>query len=82
MIKSIKLLGFKKWINWRINLLTYKFKQRRYEKAVEVMSEVLDRKLQQVSQEPKEKIWKNQAFELRSAIELVEEDVPYLDPSY
>ena len=82
MIKSIKLLGFKKWINWRINLLTYKFKQRRYKKAVEVMSEVLDRKLQQVSQEPKEKIWKNQAFELRSAIELVEEDVPYLDPSY
>lgn len=82
MIKSIKLLGFKKWINWRINLLTYKFKQRRYGKAVEVISEVLDRKLQQVSEEPKEKIWKNQAFELRSAIELVEEDVPYLDPSY
>ena len=82
MIKSIKLLGFKRWINWRINLLTYKFKQRKYEKAVEVINEVLDRKLEQVRQEPKEKIWKNQSFELRSAIDLVEEDVPYLNPNY
>tara|TARA_R100000231_G_scaffold134302_1_gene107756 strand:- start:429 stop:677 length:249 start_codon:yes stop_codon:yes gene_type:complete len=82
MIKAIKLLGFKSWLWWKKKELTYKFKQRRYWKAVEVMNEVLNRKLQQVNQEPKEKIWKDQAFELRSAIELVEEDIPYLDPHY
>ena len=82
MIKAIKLLGFKSWLEWKKEELTYKFKQRRYWKAVEVLEDVLERKLDQVNGEPKEEIWKEHANSLRQAIELVEEDIPYLDPNY
>ena len=82
MIKAIKLLGFKRWCEWRLALLTYKFKQRRYWKAVEVLDEVLERKLDQVKGEPKEEMWREHAEGLRQAIECVEEDIPYLDPNY
>ena len=40
MIKGIKLLGFKGWLWWKKEELTYKFKQRRYRKAVEVLDEL------------------------------------------
>ena len=82
MIRAIKLLGFKSWLWWKWQTLTYKFKQRRYWKAVEVLEDVLERKLDQVNGEPKEEIWKEHANSLRQAIELVEEDIPYLDPNY
>jgi len=82
MIRAIKLLGFKSWLWWKWQTLTYKFKQRRYWKAVEVLEDVLERKLDQVEGEPEEKIWKEHENSLRQAIELVEEDIPYLDPNY
>ena len=82
MIKAIKLLGFKSWLEWKKEELTYKFKQRRYWKAVEVLNDVLERKLDQVRQEPKEKMWQEHAEGLRQAIACVEEDIPYLDPEY
>ena len=82
MIRAIKLLGFKSWLGWKKEELTYKFKQRRYWKAVKVLDDVLERKLDQVKGEPKEEIWKEHANSLRQAIELVEEDIPYLDPNY
>ena len=82
MIKAIKLLGFKSWIEWKLNLLTYKFKQRKYWKAVQVLDEVLERKLDQVKDEPKEKMWKDHTNQLRGAIELIEEDIPCLDPEH
>tara|TARA_R100001079_G_C4337079_1_gene105461 strand:+ start:238 stop:534 length:297 start_codon:yes stop_codon:yes gene_type:complete len=82
MIRAIKLLGFKKWCEWKLNRLTYKFKQRKYCKAVEVLEDVLERKLDQVRQEPKEKMWQEHVEGLRQAIECVEEDIPYLDPKY
>ena len=43
---------------------------------------MLERKLDQVEGEPEEKIWKEHENSLRQAIELVEEDIPYLDPNY
>ena len=82
MIKGIKLLGFKSWLWWKKEELTYKFRQRKYWKAVEVLDEVLERKLDQVNGEPKQEMWKAPARSLRQAIELVEEDIPYLDPNY
>ena len=82
MIKAIKLLGFKRWLEWKREQLTYKFKQKKYWKAVEVLDDVLERKLNQVKGEPKEKMWQEQANSLRQAIELVEEDIPYLNPNY
>ena len=82
MIKAIKLLGFKRWLEWKGEQLTYKFKQKKYWKAVEVLDDVLERKLNQVKGEPKEKMWQEQANSLRQAIELVEEDIPYLNPDY
>ena len=82
MIKAIKLLGFKSWLRWKRTELTYKFKQRRYWKAVEVLDEVLERKLDQVKAEPNQEMWKEHAEGLRQAIECVEEDIPYLDPNY
>ena len=72
----------KRWLWWKWQHLTYKFKQRRYWKAVEVLDDVLERKLDQVRGEPKEEIWQEQACSLRQAIECVEEDIPYLDPNY
>ena len=82
MIKAIKLLGFKSWLRWKRTELTYKFKQKRYWKAVEVLDEVLERKLDQVKAEPEQEMWKEHADSLRQAIELIEEDIPYLDPNY
>jgi len=82
MLKAIKLLGFKRWCEWRLAPLTYKFKQRRYWKAVEVLDEVLERKLDQVNGEPEQEMWKEHAEGLRQAIECVEEDIPYLNPNY
>ena len=41
MILGIKLLGFKGWLGWKKEELTYKFKQRKYWKAVEVLDDVI-----------------------------------------
>ena len=62
--------------------MTYKLKQEKYRKAVEVLEDVLEQKLEQERQEPKEEIWKEHTNSLRQAIELVEEDIPYLNPNY
>ena len=80
MISAIKLLGFKRWLEWKKEQLTYKFRQRRYWKAIEVISEVLERKLDE-NGEP-EKHWQKQAYGLRQAIESIEEDIPYLNPDH
>ena len=82
MIRAIKLLGFKRWLEWKKEQLTYKFRQRKYWKAIEVVDEVLERKLDQVNGEPKQEMWKEHAGSLRQAIELIEEDIPYLNPDH
>jgi len=61
---------------------SYKKKQKQYKKAIKVLKEVLETKLHQVSGEPKEKIWKDQELQLRGSIEMVEEEIPYLDPNH
>ena len=82
MIRAIKLLGFKRWLEWKKEQLTYKFRQRKYWKAIEVVDEVLERKLDQVNGEPKQKMWKEHVGSLSQASELIEEDIPYLNPNY
>ena len=82
MIRAIKLLGFKRWLERKKEQLTYKFRQRKYWKAIEVVDEVLERKLDQVNGEPKQEMWKEHAGSLRQASELIEEDIPYLNPDH
>lgn len=62
--------------------MDYKVKQQNYKKAVEVLEEVLETKLDQVRMEPKQKMWKEHAESLKLAMFLVEEDIPYLNPNY
>ena len=63
-------------------LMNYKVKQQDYRKAVKVLEEVLETKLDQVKMESKQKLWKEHAECLRLAMNLVEEDLPYLNPNH
>ena len=62
--------------------MNYKTKQKEYEKPIDVILEVAERKKDQVLTEPEEKMWKMHLESLRCSIELIEEDIPYLDPNY
>jgi predicted nucleic acid-binding protein len=61
--------------------MEYKVRQKNYRKAIQVLEEVLETKLDQVKIEPKQKMWKEHAECLRLAMNLVEEDIPYLNPN-
>ena len=39
-------------------------------------------KQDQIRMEPKQKMWKQHEWFLLRAIEMVEEDIPFLDPNY
>ncbi len=62
--------------------MDYKVRQENYRKAVQVLEEVLETKLDQVKMESKQSMWKEHAECLKLAMYLVEEDIPYLDPNY
>ena len=62
--------------------MDYKVKQESYREAIKVLEKVLETKLDQVKMEPKQKMWKEHAECLKLAMNLVEEDIPYLDPNY
>ena len=62
--------------------MNYKVEQKKYREAIEVLEKVLEMKLDQVRMEPKQSMWKKHEWYLRRAIEMVEEDIPYLNPNY
>ena len=74
--------GLKRFIFWWQVRLKYRFKQWWYEKAIDVLYEITERKKDQIHCEPNEELWQNHLNYLRGAIELIEEDIPYLDPNY
>ena len=61
----------------------YEIKQNEYKKAIEVLNEIIDRKLDNVFENTNDnEFFKKQLESLRCSKELIEEDIPYLDPSY
>ena len=62
--------------------MNYKTKQKEYEKAIDVILEVTERKKDQVLTEPEDKMWKMHLESLLVARECIEEDIPYLNPNY
>jgi hypothetical protein len=55
---------------------------KRYNSAIKVIDELLTRLEDTIKMEPNQEMWKTQQFHLESAKELIEMDIPYLDPNY
>ena len=62
--------------------MNYKDKQKEYKKAIEVLREVAERKKDNILDNPKDELFKKHLESLRCSIELIEEDIPYLNPNY
>lgn len=62
--------------------MNYKFKQWKYRKAIEVLHEIFDRKKDNILDNPEDELFKKHLESLRCSIELIEEDIPYLNPNY
>ena len=60
----------------------YQIKQNEYKKSIKVLHELIERKRDQIYDNPKDVLAKQHLENLRSCIELIEEDIPYLDPNY
>ena len=61
----------------------WKIKQNEYKKAIEVLNEIIDRKLDNVFENTNDnEFFKKQLESLRYSKELIEEDIPYLNPHY
>ena len=55
---------------------------KRYNSAIKVIDELLTRLEDTIKMEPDQEMWKTQQFHLNSVKELIEMDIPYLDPNY
>jgi hypothetical protein len=64
------------------NTMNYKKDVKRYNSAIKVIEELLIRLEDRIKNEPNQKIWKTEQFHLSSVKELIEMDIPYLDPNY
>ena len=62
--------------------MNYKIKQKEYKKAIEVLKEIGERAEDRVKDNPEDKLFKQHLESLRQAIELIEEDIPYLNPDH
>ena len=52
------------------------------EDRVDILLELIERKRDQIYDNPKDNLFKQHLASLRCSIELIEEDIPYLDPNY
>ncbi len=62
--------------------MNYKDKQKEYKKAIEILSEIFERKKDNILDNSKDELFKKHLESLRCSIELIEEDMPYLDPNF
>jgi len=62
--------------------MKYLQQQKEYKKAIEILKEVFERKKDNVLDNPEDELFKQHLESLRCSIELIEEDIPYLDPNY
>ena len=64
----------------------YEIKQNKYKKSIEVLHELIERKKDQIYDNPKSDYFnvlnKKHLESLRYCIELIEKDMPYLNPNY
>ena len=60
----------------------YKIKQNEYKKAINVLLELIERKRDQIFDNKDNDIYKKHLESLRLSAEIIEEDIPYLDPNY
>ena len=60
----------------------YKIKQDEYKKSIEVLHELIDRKRDQIFDNEDNEIYQKHLESLRCSIELIKEDIPYLNPNY
>ena len=62
--------------------MKYLQKQKEYKKAIEILKEIFERKKDNILDNPKDELFKQHLESLRCSIELIKEDIPYLDPNY
>lgn len=60
----------------------HKIKQNEYKKAINVLLELIEKKRDQIFDNTDNDIYKKHLESLRCSIELIEEDIPYLNPNY
>jgi hypothetical protein len=64
------------------NNMSYKKDVKKYKSAIKVIDELLKKVKDRIKNEPNQEIWKTEQFHLDSVKELIEMDIPYLDPNY
>jgi hypothetical protein len=62
--------------------MSYKNNVKKYNAAIKVIDELLIRLEDRIKNEPNQEIWKTEQFHLNSVKELIEMDIPYLNPNY
>ena len=62
--------------------MSYKNNVKKYNAAIKVIDELLTRLEDKIKNEPSQEIWKTEQFHLNSVKELIEMDIPYLNPNY
>jgi hypothetical protein len=62
--------------------MSYKNDVKKYNAAIKVIDELLIRLEDRIKNEPNQEIWKTEQFHLTSVKELIEMDIPYLNPNY
>jgi hypothetical protein len=62
--------------------MNYKNDVKKYNAAIKVIDELLIRLEDRIKNEPNQEIWKTEQFHLNSVKELIEMDIPYLNPNY
>jgi hypothetical protein len=62
--------------------MNYKNEVQKYNSAIKVIDELLIRLEDRIKNEPNQEIWKTEQFHLTSVKELIEMDIPYLNPNY
>ena len=62
--------------------MKYIEKQKEYKKAIDILSELIERKKDQINDNPKDNLFKQHLESLRCSVQLIEEDIPYLNPNY
>jgi hypothetical protein len=62
--------------------MNYKNDVKKYNAAIKVIDELLTRLEDRIKNEPNQEIWKTEQFHLNSVKELIEMDIPYLNPNY
>ena len=62
--------------------MNYKNEVQKYKSAIKVIDDLLIRLEDRIKNEPNQQIWKTEKFHLTSVKELIEMDIPYLNPNY